>query len=162
MTRHQYEISAVVGQKPFHGESRYGVAKCWLLSQAQRTPTDFIRKFFAAVTIMVFSTHFGEEVCALRGKRVLIDKTQKLGSQSRSSARKRALYSTIIVLQRSKDSFLPPTKRFPLCDIFYMQTLAGLYIAGLHLSLASFALLPSPTGYRIITCSKPILFTNST
>ena len=35
-------------------------------------------------------------------------------------------------------------------------------IAGLHLSLASFALFASPNGYRIITCSKSVLFTNST
>ena len=46
--------------------------------------------------------------------------------------------------------------------MFYIQTLAGMNIAGLHLSLASFALFASPTGCRIITCSKPILFTNST
>ena len=59
-------------------------------ARIKQTSTDFIRDFFAAVTIMVSSTHFGEEVCALRGKRVLIDKNQKLGSQSRSSARKRA------------------------------------------------------------------------
>ena len=72
------------------------------------------------------------------------------------------LYLTIIVLQRSKDSFLPPTKKLPLSNIFYTQTLTVMYIAGLHLSLTSFALLPPTTGYRIITCSKPILFTNST
>ena len=88
-------------------------------ARIKQTPTDFIRDFFAAVTIMVSSTHFGEEVCALRGKWVLIDKTQKLRSQSRSSARKRALYLTIIVLQRSKDSFLPQTKQsYPYVTYF--------------------------------------------
>jgi len=74
--------------------------------------TDFVRDFFADFyTIMVASTPFRVEVCTLRGKRVLIDKTQKIGYQSKSSARKRALYLTIIVLQRSKDSFLQPTKK---------------------------------------------------
>ena len=37
-------------------------------ARIKQTPTDFIRDVFAAVTIMVSSTHFGEEVCALRGK----------------------------------------------------------------------------------------------
>ena len=74
-------------------------------TRIKQTPTDFIRDFFAAVTIMVASTPFRVKVCALRGKRVLIDKTQKIGYQSKTSARKRALYLTIIVLQRSKDSF---------------------------------------------------------
>ena len=85
----------------------------------KQTPTDFIGDFFAAVTIMVASTPFRVDVCALRGKRVLIDKTQKIGYQSKSSARKIALFLTIIVLQRSKDSFLPRTKQsYPYVTYF--------------------------------------------
>ena len=116
-------------------------------ARIKQTPTDFVRDFFAVVTIMVSSTYFGEEVCALRGKRVLIDKTQKLGSQSRSSARKRALYLTIIVLQRSKDSFFPPTKQsYPYVTYFIYKPWQDCTLQGCISASLPSHFLPPPLG----------------
>ena len=35
LTRHQCGISALVSQTPFYRETRSGIAKCWLFSQAR-------------------------------------------------------------------------------------------------------------------------------
>ena len=37
-THHQYEISALVSQTSFGGETRGSIAKCWLFSQAKAFP----------------------------------------------------------------------------------------------------------------------------
>ena len=46
VTHHQYGISALVVQTSFHMETRGGVAKCWLFSQARFIGAWFNTKIF--------------------------------------------------------------------------------------------------------------------